>query len=263
MAYAEFDYNLTDEQKAMRDMVRKFGVEVIRPAGIELDQMADPADVIAEGSVLWDVLKQSRELGFHKRNFTKAFGGMAEEMDPMMNLLSTEELGYADAGLAISMGASGMPFAYCQASPVPKLQALARELGVAARVRFLGWRDDRDALFAAADICVFPSRFEPYGNVTMEAWGQRRPLVAAASAGPVAYVRDGEDGLLAPVDDAPALAAAIGRVIDEPALAARLVEAGWRRYQDEFTEAASVARYLQLFLRLLAERAGGERVDAT
>jgi alkylation response protein AidB-like acyl-CoA dehydrogenase len=125
MAYAEFDYNLTDEQKATRDMVRKFGAEVIRPAGIELDQMADPADVIAEGSVLWDVLKQSRELGFHKRNFTKAFGGMAEEMDPMMNLLSTEELGYADAGLAISMAVAGMPFAYCQMFPVPKLQDLA------------------------------------------------------------------------------------------------------------------------------------------
>ncbi len=140
-----------------------------------------------------------------------------------------------------------------------ELQALARELGVAERVRFLGWRDDRDGLFGAADICVFPSRFEPYGNVTMEAWGQRTPLVAAASAGPAAYVKNGQDGLLVPVDDATALAAAIGRVIDEPALAARLAEGGWRRYQDEFTEAANVARYLQLFQRLLAERAGGER----
>ncbi len=62
-----------------------------------------------------------------------------------------------------------------------------------------------------------------------------------------------------PTDDASALAAAIGRVIDEPALATRLVEGGWRRYQDEFTEAACVARYLQLIQRLLAERAGGER----
>ncbi len=139
-----------------------------------------------------------------------------------------------------------------------ELQTLAGELGVAERVRFLGWRDDRDALFGAADICVFPSRYEPHGTVTMEAWGHRTPLVAAASAGPAAYVRDGEDGLLVPTDDAPALAAAIGRVIDEPALAARLVAGGWRRHQDEFTEAACVARYLQLFQKLLAARAGGE-----
>ncbi len=144
-----------------------------------------------------------------------------------------------------------------------ELHALARKLGVAERVRFLGWRDDRDALFGAADICVFPSRYEPHGTVTMEAWGHRTPLVAAASAGPAAYVRDGEDGLLVPTDDAPALAAAIGRVIDQPALAAHLVAGGWRRHQDEFTEAACVARYLQLCQKLLAERAGGEGVDAT
>jgi len=142
-----------------------------------------------------------------------------------------------------------------------ELQDLARKLGVAERVRFLGWRDDRDALFGAADICVFPSRYEPHGTVTMEAWGHRTPLVAAASAGPAAYVRDGEDGLLAPVDDAPALAAAISRVIDEPGLAAHLVEGGWRRYQAEYTEEACVTGYLDLFQRLLAERAGGERVE--
>ncbi len=129
-----------------------------------------------------------------------------------------------------------------------ELRALAGHLGVADRVRFLGWRDDRDALFGAADVCVFPSRYEPHGTVTMEAWAYRRPLVAAAAAGPAAYVRDGEDGLLVPVDDAPGLAAAIGRVIDQPALAARLVEGGWRRYLD-------------LFRRLLAQRMG-ERAAA-
>lgn len=142
-----------------------------------------------------------------------------------------------------------------------ELQTLAQKLGVADRVRFLGWRDDRDALFGAADICVFPSRFEAHGTVTMEAWSHRTPLVAAASAGPAAYVRDGENGLLVPTDDAPALAAAIGRVIDEPVLADRLVEGGWRRYQADYTEEACVANYLQLFKRLLAERAGGERAE--
>ena len=142
-----------------------------------------------------------------------------------------------------------------------ELAAQAERLRVTERVRFLGWREDRDALFGAADICVFPSRYEPHGTVTMEAWGHKTPLVAAAAAGPAAYVRDGEDGLLVPIDDAAALAAAIGRVIDQPALAARLVEGGWRRYQDEFTEAACVARYLELFHKLLAERAGTDRTS--
>ena len=127
MAYADLDYHLTSEQSAMRDMVRKFGTEVIRPGGIELDAKGDPADVIAEDSVLWDMLKQYRELGLHARGFPKAMGGSAEDMDPMMGIVISDELGYADAGFAISVGAGGMPFAYCMASPEPKLQQLARD----------------------------------------------------------------------------------------------------------------------------------------
>ena len=126
MPYADLDYKLTEEQKAMKDMVRRFGAEVVRPAGIELDNLADPAEVIAKGSRLWDVFKQFRKLGLHKRGFSKYFGGMLEDLDPMSGYLITEELGYADAGLTISLGVSGMPFSFCQLSPNTKLQALAR-----------------------------------------------------------------------------------------------------------------------------------------
>jgi len=101
MAYPEIDLNLTDEQKASRDMVKKFGMEVMRPAGIKLDRLGDPADVIADGSVLWDVFKQFRDLGLHATGFSKSIGGTAEDMDPMMRILILEEMGYADAGLAI------------------------------------------------------------------------------------------------------------------------------------------------------------------
>jgi len=69
-----------------------------------------------------------------------------------------------------------------------------RDLGLESRVRFSGWRDDRAALLAAADICVFPSRYEPFGTVTVDAWAAKRPLIAAAAQGPKAYVTDGTDG---------------------------------------------------------------------
>ena len=127
MAYPEIDLNLTDEQKALRAMVKKFGAEVMRPAGIELDKLGDPADVIADGSILWDVFKQFRELGLHTTSFSKSIGGMAEDMDPMMGILLLEEMGYADAGLAISLGVASMPFTFCQFLPVPELQDLARQ----------------------------------------------------------------------------------------------------------------------------------------
>lgn len=136
------------------------------------------------------------------------------------------------------------------------LKQQAERLGIAGRVRFLGWRDDLAALAAAADVIVVPSRHEPLGNVVLEAWAQRRPLVAAASQGPAALVRDEESGLLVPIEDADALADAIGRVIGEPGLAERLVAGGWAAYQAGFTEAISVARYLELFERLAARRRG-------
>ncbi len=136
------------------------------------------------------------------------------------------------------------------------LKQQAERLGIAGRVRFLGWRDDLAALAAAADMIVVPSRHEPLGNVVLEAWALRRPLVAAAAQGPAALIRDEESGLLVPVENAEALAAAIGRVIAEPGLADRLVAGGWAAYQADFTEAISVARYLELLERLAAAPRG-------
>ena len=137
----------------------------------------------------------------------------------------------------------------------PELESLADELGVSDRVRFLGWRSDRGALYRACDIVVFPSRYEPFGTVSLEAWAYGKPLVAADADGPAGLVRPEEDALLVPRDDAAALAAAVTRLIDGPELAARLVAAGSARYRREFTEEACVQRYLELFRRLLDARA--------
>ncbi len=130
------------------------------------------------------------------------------------------------------------------------LEGLARDLGVAPRVRILGWRDDVAALFAAADVFACPSRHEPLGNVVIEAWAQAKPVVAAASQGPRALIGDGVNGLLAPIDDADALASAIGRVIAEPALAEDFARAGRAAFEAEFTEAKVVAAYVELLSRL-------------
>jgi glycosyltransferase involved in cell wall biosynthesis len=128
-----------------------------------------------------------------------------------------------------------------------KLRAMAQALGVAERVRFLGWRTDAAALYRAADVCVFPSRYEPLGNVVIQAWAHGLPIVAAASQGPSALIRDGEDGLLVPVDAPDALAATVRRLLDDPALGAALAEAGSGRVAREFSEAAVVAQWKTLF----------------
>lgn len=128
-----------------------------------------------------------------------------------------------------------------------KLKALALGLGVNDRVRFLGWRNDPSALYRAADLCVFPSRYEPLGNVVIQAWAHGLPVVAAASQGPGALITDGEDGLLVPVDDAEALAAAVRRALDEPMLRIRMAQNGLARVEAEFSQAAVVAQWRELF----------------
>jgi alkylation response protein AidB-like acyl-CoA dehydrogenase len=138
MPYRELDLDLTEEQRAMRDLVRRFGSEVIRPVGIELDDLHDPADVIAEGSPLWKAFRQYRELGLHRRALPKAVGGMAEDVDPMSAILIAEEMGYADAGLGISLSVASMPFAACAMSPDPELQGLARAFCEDAAAELIG-----------------------------------------------------------------------------------------------------------------------------
>jgi glycosyltransferase involved in cell wall biosynthesis len=128
-----------------------------------------------------------------------------------------------------------------------RLKAMADALGVASRVRFLGWRTDASALYRTADVCVFPSRYEPLGNVVIQAWAHDLPVVAAASQGPAALIRDGEDGLLVPVDDAAALAAAVRRMLDDAGLAERARANGLTRVAAEFSPAAVVAQWRALF----------------
>lgn len=130
-----------------------------------------------------------------------------------------------------------------------ELKALAAELGVAGRVRFLGWRDDKEALLAAADLVIVPSRVEPFGNVILDAWAAGRPLVAAAAAGPAAHVSDGENGVLVPIDDPAALAAAVRQVLDDRALREALVAGGAATLAEGYAEAAVVRRWLDLLSR--------------
>lgn len=132
-----------------------------------------------------------------------------------------------------------------------RLEALATELGVRPRIRMLGWRSDVPALLAACDAFVCPSRHEPLGNVVIEAWAQSKPVVAAASQGPSQLITDGRDGLLTPVDDAPAMAQAINRVLGDDAFAGDLARAGRQRYEADFTEAQVVKRYLDFFQQVV------------
>lgn len=131
------------------------------------------------------------------------------------------------------------------------LKRLSDDLGIADRVHFLGWRRDRAALFQAADICVFPSRFEPFGNVVVQAWAQKIPLICSKSQGPLQFVRDAEDALMFDVDNVDQLASKIKELISDTGLCHRLVEAGYARYKNEFTREKIVSDYISFYEDIL------------
>ncbi len=131
------------------------------------------------------------------------------------------------------------------------LQAQAERLGIASRVRFLGWRTDRGALLRAADICVLPSRYEPFGTVILDAWSTHTAFVACNSDGPAAYVHHELDGMLVPINDPTALADAIRRVMNNPTLRQNLIRQGFANYQAEFTKDAVTAKYVAYYESLL------------
>ncbi|MBN1912401.1 MAG: glycosyltransferase [Pirellulales bacterium] len=127
------------------------------------------------------------------------------------------------------------------------LRNLAHELNVEDRVRFAGWQSDPCPYVAAADAFVMPSREEPLGNVILEAWAQRVPVVSTRSEGPRWFLRDGQNALLVDIDDHKGMADATLHVMENRGLADRLVAGGEKSLLEQFSEASVVKAYLELF----------------
>jgi glycosyltransferase involved in cell wall biosynthesis len=88
-----------------------------------------------------------------------------------------------------------------------------------ARLRVLGplAEAEKDDLLAAADIVAMPSRTDSFGIIYQEAWLHGKPVVGARAWGMSDVIRDGDDGLLVPFGDVPALAEALASLLDDPA----------------------------------------------
>lgn len=116
--YTELNKELTDEQKQIKEETHKFAVEVLRPASIELDKRS-PEDVIAKGSVHWDVFRKAYELGYHKASLPEALGGAG--ISPLARHIHTEEMAWGSADFAISIGVASFPFGFAAMSGNPDI----------------------------------------------------------------------------------------------------------------------------------------------
>ena len=131
-------------------------------------------------------------------------------------------------------------------------EALARALGVAKDVDFLGEREDLPALVADATAFLLPSETESFGLAALEALSSGVPVVASRVGGLPEVVRDGEDGFLHAVGDCDAMAASVARLVTEPALRARLGAAARARALSDFRTEPAVDRYEAIYRRVLS-----------
>lgn len=129
------------------------------------------------------------------------------------------------------------------------LQEAARALGPGA-AQLLGERHDVPRLLAAADVFVLPSRSEGLSLSLVEAHGAGRPSVACDVGGNAEVLLDGVTGRLVPSGDAGALAGALAALLRDAPLRERLGAAARARWLAEFTHAAMVARYVELYREL-------------
>ncbi|MCC5860638.1 MAG: glycosyltransferase family 4 protein [Gammaproteobacteria bacterium] len=136
--------------------------------------------------------------------------------------------------------------------------ALAGEIaaqGWTERVRLVGWRADLAALLPAIDVLAHPALAEGLGLILLEAGACGVPVVACAAGGIPEVVVDGETGLLVPPGDAPALAGALLRILDDRTLARSLGAAARRRVATRFSIPAMAESYARLYRDILEEAA--------
>ena len=123
--------------------------------------------------------------------------------------------------------------------------ALARRLGVANRVVFVGRRDDVERFYGAADVFLLPSRYDPFGNAVLEAMASALPVVVTEDTGSAEIVRP-DCGVVLPSDaDGEAVAAAVLRLLNRKE---RFGEAAYR-----VAAHYTISKYAQKLTQLLLQ----------
>jgi glycosyltransferase involved in cell wall biosynthesis len=138
---------------------------------------------------------------------------------------------------------------------LPALVQRAQDLGIATQVRFAGFipDDERDQLYHAADVAVFPSLYEPFGIVALEAMAARCPVVVAATGGLAEVVTAHETGLCVQPNDPVSLAWGILHSLQHPDWSRTRAENAYRAARDSFNWHAIAGATAEVYTRACAE----------
>lgn len=196
----------------MREIARRFGVPesrlVVAPYGVDAQRFHPERNAAAGGAL-------RAELGACDETvwLLAGSGWRRKGLDTALRALSLAE----DRRALLFVAGRDDPAGWTD---------LARQLGVADRVRFLGRRPDLEVVYAASDGLLLPTRYDAFGLVCLEAAASGKPVVTSAAAGASELVARAGQVIESP-EDAPGFAAAISRLSD-PTLRDRLGAEGRR-----------------------------------
>jgi N-acetyl-alpha-D-glucosaminyl L-malate synthase BshA len=129
---------------------------------------------------------------------------------------------------------------------------LAHDLGIHARVHFLGKQERVSELLALADLLLMPSELESFGLAALEAMACKVPAIATHVGGVAELIDDGVTGLLFPVGDVEAMAAGALQLLADPARLAAMREAARKTAQKRFCADLVVPKYVHFYEQVLA-----------
>ncbi|MGB9624120.1 MAG: glycosyltransferase, partial [Phycisphaerae bacterium] len=135
-----------------------------------------------------------------------------------------------------------------------RLRDLARRLGIADHVRFLGRRDDVPQVLGAFDVFALTSRREGMSNAILEAMACGLPVVATRTGGNAELIVDGQTGLLIESGRAESLVRALRMLTDRADLREAMGTAGRRRIESLFTIGRMAEAYARMYERIARGR---------
>ncbi|MEH2414358.1 glycosyltransferase family 4 protein [Nostoc sp.] len=235
------------EKEHMRSLVSTKGNIDIIPCG---------ADIQRFGSIAREAARH--ELGIDKEAKVVLYVGRFDPrkgIETLVRAVNESALGDSN-NLQLIIGGGSTP-GNSDGIERDRIEQIVNELGMSDFTIFAG-RLSQDILptyYAAADVCVVPSHYEPFGLVAIEAMASGTPVVASDVGGLQFTVVHEETGLLVPAQDVDAFASAIDRILLNPQWRDELAKAGRKRVESKFSWHGVAIQLSELYTQLLEQPA--------
>jgi D-inositol-3-phosphate glycosyltransferase len=232
------------EQKDLRSLVSPHGNIDIIPCGTDIHRFGHIPRSLARQQL---GIPPDARVVFYIGRFDPRKG-----IETVVRAIGQSHLRHDDR-LQLIIGGGSRP-GHSDGKERDRIEGIVQELQIDHQTHFPGRISDEELpmYYAAADVCVVPSHYEPFGLVAIEAMASGTPVIASDVGGLQFTIVSGETGLLVPVKDAMGFAEAIDRIVHNPAWRDQLGHAARNRVVDYFSWDGVAFQLNDLYRQLLA-----------